>query len=72
MVMFIYCKKTFSFNTRNVVVQLVAVERALDLLLASSENISPLSAQGRGPNKSFNVVSLKTTVKHYFAVMKFL
>ena len=35
--------------TRNVVVQLVAVERALDMPLASSENISPLSAHGRGP-----------------------
>ena len=35
--------------TRNVVVQLVAVERALDMLLASSENISPLSVHGKGP-----------------------
>ena len=44
--------------TRNVVIQLVAVERALDMLLASSENISPLSAHGRGPNFSLNVVPL--------------
>ena len=70
--MYIYSKHNCSFNTRNVVVQLVAVERALDLLLASSENISPLSAQGRGPNKSFNVVSFKVTVQHHCAVMKFL
>ena len=62
MVMFVYCKQNFSFDTRNVVVQLVAVDRALDLLLASSENISPLSAHGRGPDKKFNVVSFKTTV----------
>ena len=63
MVMFVYIKQNYSFDTRNVVVQLVAVERALDLLLASSENISPLSAQGRGPNKSFNVDSFNSTVK---------
>ena len=44
--------------TRNVVVQLVAVERALDLLLASSENISPFSAHGRGPNLLLDVVPL--------------
>ena len=45
-------------RTRNVVVQLVAVERALDMLLASSENISPFSAHGRGP-KLVDVVHIK-------------